>query len=800
VKPKPLAPEALICRCEDSDFRRPAAPENLPTLPGQQRGMEALAFGLSFSEKRFNTTVTGAPGSGKTTTVKRIVEERAAAEPPASDICLHQNFSNPLKPKVLYLAAGGGRQVNRMVEDLLTLLGKHIPKMLEQPDTKARIQEIQDRFGQQERALSHEIDAFAEQIGVAVQPTPQGMNLIPLKEGRPMQEEEFFSLSVEDRQAIDDRRKSLLQRMAEVNPRLLALEKQRRQDVEGFVEQLVREMVRGYLSEMRKRIQDGDRLGEYLERLGEEIVEKRFLFLSDALGTTPFGTAQLEVMRQQFAQSCKLNVLVDRSGQSSAPVLMELNPNYSNLIGGIDYVEEHGVLKTDFSQIRAGSLIQADGGYLILQAADLIQQPMAYQALKRALRSGRVRLQDPLTELGMRTVSHLEAEPVDIRVSVVLIGSEELIDLIRIVDDEFTRLFKIRADFSGTIVRTPEVMEQYAAYLDYQARENGVLPLAQGALARLIEESSRMVSHQRRLSGQVTELVDILVEANQFARAEGANELTRELVHRALEYRHYRHSKFEEIVQREISEGTILVDFDGLRAGQVNGLAVYQAGRVMFGVPTRITAQAYAGRTGIINVEREADLSGRIHTKGVLILNGYLGRLFARKRPLALSVSITFEQNYGGIEGDSATCAEFFVTVSAISGVPLKQAIAVTGSMNQHGQVQPIGGVNEKIVGFFRFAKEHGFPEGSGVIIPAQNAINLMLPPDVIEAAEAGKFHIYPIERVEDGLELMTGLPAGEPGPDGEYPPGSVFGMAMAQLKEFSRHREAEHAPPGAER
>jgi predicted ATP-dependent protease len=318
------------------------------------------------------------------------------------------------------------------------------------------------------------------------------------------------------------------------------------------------------------------------------------------------------------------------------------------------------------------------------------------------------------------------------------------------------------------------------------------LPLAKGGLARLIEESSRMVSHQRRLSGQVTELVDILVEANQFARAEGAQELTRELIDRALRYRHFRHAKIEELVQREISEGTILLDADGTRLGQVNALAVYMTGQVIFGMPTRITAQAYAGRMGIINVEREADLSGRIHTKGVLILNGYLGRLFAQKQPLALSVSITFEQNYGGIEGDSATCAEFFVTLSAISGVPLKQAIAVTGSMNQHGQVQPIGGVNEKVLGFFRFAKEHGFPPEAGVIIPARNAINLMLPPEVIEATAAGKFYIYPIERVEEGLELMTGLPAGEVQPDGTYPLDSVFGKAMARLHEFSKQRERE--------
>jgi len=334
-------------------------------------------------------------------------------------------------------------------------------------------------------------------------------------------------------------------------------------------------------------------------------------------------------------------------------------------------------------------------------------------------------------------------------------------------------------------VRTPEVLEQLVAYLAFHARRLELLPASEGALARVVEETSRRVAHQGRFSAQVNELLDILIEADVLARSAGQKLLTRQGVQEALERRQQRHSKIEELVKREISEGTILLDFDGAKVGQVNGLAVYQVGRVAFGIPTRITAQAYAGRRGIINIEREADLSGRIHTKGVLILNGYLGKLFARKQPLALSLSITFEQSYGGIEGDSATCAEFFAALSAIAQVPLRQAIAVTGSMNQHGEVQPIGGVNEKVTGFFQFAREHGFPAGSGVIIPAVNQVNLLLPEEIIQAVADGRFAIYPIRRIEEGLEIITGRPAGTAGPDGTFPPDSIYGLAAAKLAEF---------------
>ncbi|MCZ6729656.1 MAG: AAA family ATPase [SAR324 cluster bacterium] len=795
MKPVELKPEELICRCAESEIPAPATKspdDEPPTLPGQDRGLGALEFGLSLKKKWFNIAVSGAPDSGKTTIVHGVVSERASTEPPGMDICIHQNFANPHKPGVMFLPPGSGHIINGLLDELLKLLDNQIPHLLEQPSVKAQIQELRETYELRERELSRSVEEFAEQRGIVMQSTNQGMNLIPLADGKPMTEEAYLSMGVEEREGIAARRKEVLEQLSEVNPQILAVVKEMREAVEAFVKNAVRELLSGYHADMRSLIpEETPELAAFLEALEQEIINKRYLFLGESGSAQPFGGAQLQVMRQQFAKQCRLNIVVDRAGESSAPVVVENNPTYSNLIGGVDFIEEQGVLKADFTQIRGGSLLQASGGYLIVQAEDLMQNPLAYYSLKRALRSGEVKLRDQMAEMGLRSAAHLEPQAVPVNAKVIVVGDERLVHLMQTADEEFARLFKIHADFSGTLERTPEVLEQFVSYINHHAQEDGLLPLDQGGMARLVEEASREVSHQNRLSAQVQRLLDNLIEADLLARKEGQFTLNRDMVSQALSKKRYRHSKIEEIVKREISEGTILLDFEGSRVGQVNGLAVYQVGRVAFGVPSRITAQAYAGRSGLINVEREADLSGRLHTKGVLILNGYLGKLFARKQPLALSVSITFEQNYGGIEGDSATAAEFFVIVSAIAQVPLKQSIGVTGSMNQHGEIQPIGGVNEKITGFYQFAKEHGFPDGSGVMIPAVNKVNLMLDEEIVAAVREGKFHIYPVGRIEEGLELMTGLSAGELQSNGEYTPQSVFALCMEKLQEFSREAKA---------
>lgn len=797
MNPVELKPEELLCRCAEEDIpeavRQPERERHAPLLPGQTRGIESLEFGLSMKKRWFNISVSGAPDSGKGTIVFHVVNERAAMEPPGMDICIHPNYSAPDKPGVLFLPPGLGSVVNRLIEELLKLLDNQIPHLLEQPSVKAQIQALREGYEQRERELSRIVDEFAEGKGIVMQTTGQGVNMIPLADGKPMKEEDYLSLDVETREEIASRRKEVLEKMAEVNPQILVVAKEMREAIESYIERAVRDLLRSYLGDMRGLIPEPTpELETFLDALEEEIVAKRYLFFGESASVQPFGGQQLQVMRQQFAKRCHLNVIVDRAGAAGAPVVVENNPTYSNLIGGVDFIEEQGVLKADFTQIRAGSLLKASGGYLIVQAEDLVQNPFSYYALKRALRSEEVKLQDQFADMGWRSAAHLEPMPVPVNTKVIVVGDERLVNLMMTLDEEFARLFKIHADFSSTLVRTPEVLEQFVSYITHHAAKEDLLPLDKGGMARLIEEASREVSHQNRLSAQVRRLLDNLSEADLIARRQGQFTLTRQAVAQALEKKRYRHSKIEEIVKREISEGTILLDADGAKVGQVNGLAVYQVGRVAFGVPSRITAQAYAGRAGLINVEREADLSGRIHTKGMLILNGYLGRLFARKKPLALSVSITFEQSYGGIEGDSATAAEFFVTVSAISQVPLKQAIGVTGSMNQHGEIQPIGGVNEKVTGFFQFAKEHGFPQGAGVMIPQVNKVNLMLDEEVIEAVREGKFHIYPVSRVEQGLELMTGLPAGEPAEDGQFPADTVYAKCMANLLQFSKEAKAD--------
>ena len=784
--PKELTPADLICRCGVEELPQEIDQHPEALLPGQARGTSALEAGLDLKKRWFNITVTGAPGSGKTTAVQQLVQQRAVNEPPGLDICLHQNFANPQKPGVLYLPPGQGTALNHTIDILLKELDKQVPALLEQPSIKAQLQQLRSLVDQEVAGLTREIEDYAVEQQVVVQSTPQGVNLIPMAQGRPMKEEEYLSLTPGQRKHVDDARQNVMKRMAEVNPKILALEKRKRDSIEEFIEKTVRELVQLYMQELYTAAEHQPRLTAFLASLEEELVEKRFLFLSDS-SAAPFGGAQFEVMRQYFAKTCKLNVMVNRGGETAAPVVTENHPNYSNLIGGINFIEEHGVLKSDFMQVRAGSLLQASGGYLVVQAHELVQQPIAYAALKRALRYSEIKLRDQISELGFRSGINLEPEAVRVNAKVIIIGDEYLIQLITSLDDEFARLFKINADFSRTLERSPDVIRQFVAYLTRAAAHQALLPFAPSGMTRIVEEASRRVAHQGRLSAQINELVDTLIEADQVAREHNQGELDRAVINEAVERKRYRHGKIEEQVKREISAGTILLNFEGSAIGQVNGLAVYQVGRVAFGVPTRITAQAYAGRSGIINIEREADLSGRIHTKGVLILGGYLGQLFAQNEPLALSVSIAFEQNYGVIDGDSATAAEFFATLSTIAQVPLRQNLAVTGSMNQHGEIQPIGGVNEKVSGFFQFAKEHDFPVGCGVIIPATNRVNLMLDEEVISAVEAGKFHIFPISRAEEGLELLTGLLAGKRDAEGNFTPGSVYHRAEQHLEAFMR-------------
>jgi predicted ATP-dependent protease len=789
--PAKIKPDELTRPCDDAEVRRALAepaPEP-PTLPGQVRGVDAVAFGLSLKQANFNLTVSGVSRSGKTTLVEQLCRARAAAEPAGRDACFVPNFADPHRPTLMYLLPGSGAQLNRLVDTLLTTLDTQIPNLIAQPSLKAQIQQISEGFNSRIQALTREIEQIARENGVFVQTTPEGVNMIPLKDGKPITHEQFISLPGEEREQMDRQRRVVLARMGEINPKVMELEKERRDAIEEFLARGIRQLVRGTVAGVRQRLEEEPRLVEFLTALEEELVEKRFLFLAESSGLQPFGGVELQTLRQQFARNCRVNVAVSRAGATTAPVVVENNPSFTNLIGGVDFVEEHGVLKTDFHQIRAGSLLQASGGYLIMQATDLLQYPSAYAALKRALRAGHVALRDQFTELGLRSGAHLEPEPVKVNTKVIVVGEDTLIQAILAWDDEFAGLFKIHADFSPTLPRTPEVLGQLARYLTYHARRHELLPPGEGAIARLIEEAGRKVSHQHRLTAQVNELLDILIEADALARQEGAAALSRETVERALRLSHLRHSKIEDLVEREISEGTILLDFDGAKMGQVNGLAVYQAGRVAFGIPARITAQAYAGRRGIVNIEREAELSGAIHTKGLLILSGYLGRLFAGRQPLALSVSVCFEQTYGGIEGDSATAAEYFAILSAIAQVPIRQSIAVTGSMNQHGEIQPIGGVNEKIAGFFRFLRERGFPPGAGVVIPAVNRVNLMLDGEVAAAVADGRFSLYPIRRIEEGLAILTGMEAGEMSEAGEFPPDSVYGRAQVRLRAFAANR-----------
>ncbi|MFQ6111703.1 MAG: Lon protease family protein, partial [Nitrospinota bacterium] len=481
----------------------------------------------------------------------------------------------------------------------------------------------------------------------------------------------------------------------------------------------------------------------------------------------------------------RVNVIVDNSDLSSPPVIHETNPNYNNLFGRIEKRPLFGTFITDFNMIRAGSMIRANGGFLIVNALDVLLNPGVWPALKRSIRNQEVRIEELAEQYGFAWTGGIKPEPVPTNVKVIMVGSPHIYHLLYALDEDFRKVFKVKVDFDHNMERSPENIEAYASFIAYRCREEGLLPFDREAVARVLQHGVRLAGDKKKLTSRFSEVVDTIREASFWARKEGSPVVRAQDVQKAIDEKDFRSNLLEEKIQELIGEGTLMVDLEGAVVGQVNGLSVYNVGDFTFGKPSRITARTFMGEEGVINIERESKLSGRIHDKGVLILSGYLGGKYARNRPLPLSASICFEQSYEGVEGDSASTAELYALISCLSDLPVKQGIAVTGSVNQRGEIQPIGGVNEKIEGFFDVCNARGLTGDQGVIIPHQNVKNLMLKQKIIDAVAQGRFHIYPIHNIDEGLKILTGVEAGELLPDGTYPPESVHGRADARLNEL---------------
>ena len=746
----------------------------------------------------YNLFVTGIESTGKTTIVQDIVRAHAAGLETPSDWCMVNNFQDPFRPLAIAVPNGRagefGKQIQRLVENLKIRL----PQAFEDSAFQEKQNSLKQHFETQEQAIFQELEKSAQQRQLAIHKASGGIQAIPLKDGQPMTREAFDQLEGAERKKIE----AAIQVMAaEIEAGLREVHKIRQnltKEMEKLVAKLARMVVRDRIAVLHEAYKAWPDMVRYLEALQNDIVENVPLFLPDGKAEAPEPEPWLSTERPSLKRYL-VNVLVDRRDASGAPVVFEPNPTHSNVFGWIEKRSHMGTVSTDFSMVRAGSMLQANGGFLIMEIESVLNSPLVWEALKRALQNKQLYIEEGAAAAGHTTVS-LRPAPIPLEVKIVLLGGYEPFQALQNFDSKFNKLFKVRADFDYEVAHNDETVQQYARFIARVCREEKLLHFTPQGVAAIVEFGQKFVSHQKRLSLRFGPIVGIIKESDYWARQENAAAVTDQHVYRAFNEHRFRYNLYEEKVHAAYLDETLLIDVDGAVVGQVNALAVYQMGDISFGRPSRITAETFMGKQGLINIEREARLSGKTHDKGVLILSGYLGRTFAQAAPLGLSVSLTFEQSYAGIDGDSASSTELYAILSSLSGVPLAQGLAVTGSVNQKGKIQSIGGVNQKIEGFFDVCQSRKLTGRQGVLIPKANVQHLMLKKEVIEAVAAGRFHIYPVGTVEEGLEILTGMPTGRADTKGRYPEGTVYHKVQARLDAYLaralKWRKAMNAMP----
>lgn len=768
-----LKPESLRAACDPDSLGFETTLDVTPLkekVVGQDRAVNALEFGLGIKDLEYNIFVAGPPRANKTETIMAYVSELAAAMPPPPDYIYVHNFKDGDRPKTLSLPAGKGRILKSDMEELIATLRMRIPEVFESEDYSSRRESLVHAFTQERNAILQELDAKASQEGFILNISPTGLMIFPGKEGKPMSEEELKGLTDEEREALRTKSNALHTEMNEAIRRIRKMEKEF-QEREKKLDQDVALYVVGHLmEELREKYKKLPQVLEYFKEVQEDILKN----IDDlkrrpgAPGPFPFPTPEPTFTQYQ------VNALVDHTETKGAPVILEGNPTYPNIFGAVERRAQFGALVTDFTLIRPGSLHRANGGFLIMEALPLLRWYFSYEALKRCLKDGQIKIEDLAEQIGLITTRVLQPQPIPLDIKVILIGDPYIYQLLYVYDEDFTKLFKIKAHFDWRMKKTDDHVQKFCALVSGFCQEHKLMPVHKTGMARLVEYAGELSGHSQKLTLQLKEVLDILKEANFWARSNTHDVIFGSDVEKAIREKIYRSDLPEEKMQEFIDEGMLFIETSGGVVGQVNGLSVYTLGDHAFGRPSRITATISLGKEGVVAIDREAQMSGTVHNKGVLILAGYLKSRFAQDKPLTLSASLTFEQSYAIVEGDSASCAELLALVSALAEAPLKQNIAITGSVSQRGEVQPIGGVKWKIEGFYKVCKARGLDGAQGVIIPKVNVQDLMLDQEVVDAVKEGKFHVWAVGHVDEALELLTGLPAGKRLEDGTWEPDTI--------------------------
>jgi lon-related putative ATP-dependent protease len=791
---EPLPPALLYRRCEPEElpFELCSELEDAPGLIGQERAVEALQFALRIRGKGYNVYALGAGGTGRHSMVDALLHERAAGDPTPPDWCYVNNFDDPQQPYRLQLPAGRGSVFAAAMRRLVTELRASLPAAFERDDYRTRREALEQQFRQRSEQAFGAVQQRAQAQNIALVRTPMGLAVAPSRDGKVLAPEAFNDLPPAERERIQHEIEAIQQDLEKAMRDVPLWEREHRDAVQALNRETAGVALAHLLEELRREYADLPQVGQYLDAVEQDIKENLDDFLAPAAPAAPASpepgppaSVSRDIENGRFRRY-QVNVIVDNGGWQGAPVVYEDNPTHQTLVGRVEHLARFGALVTDFNLLVAGALHRANGGYLVLDAQKLLTGALGWASLKRALNAGQIRIETPEQLLNLATTVSLQPEPIPLDLKIVLVGPPALYYLLSGQDEEFAELFKIAADFEDRVARTPATTLLYARMFCAMSRQEGLRPLDRAAVARVIEHAARLAGEADKLTTSARVFHDLLRESDQLAADAGKPVIGSAEIQAAIDAQIRRGDRIYRRLQEEIGRHTIRIEVDGAQVGQVNGLSVISLGALAFGTPTRITARVRLGRGEVVDIEREVALGGPLHSKGVLILSGFLGGRFGDKRPLSLHASLVFEQNYGGVEGDSASAAELFALLSALAEAPIKQSFAITGSVDQRGQIQAIGGVNEKIEGFFDSCQAIGFTGRQGVIIPASNVKDLMLRRDVVAAAEAGRFAIYPIETVDQGLQLLTGESAGEPDAAGAYPAGSLNQRVAARLDAFA--------------
>ena len=754
---------------------------------GQDRGIKALEFGLSVDSKGYNLYVEGPSGVGKTMYTKKYVGKVAEKKKVPDDWCYIYNFDNPNEPIAVSLSAGQGKEFRNDMDTFIEDIAKDIKLTFKNEDFEKQKTLMQSNFEQKKSVLLEKLNKDSLKHGFQVKAANNGVYMMPVIDGKAIEEEEFNKLDDEIKKAFEEKSTVVQDQIIEAINQIKVLEKQNNQKIDEWQANIALITINAHINPLKSKYKKNKKIAQFLDNIKADILKNINLFIED----TNIKSSNSTTPRQDPPKpwmSYRVNLFVDNSNLNGAPVIMDSNYQYHNLFGKLEYENQYGMLKTDYTMLKSGLLHKANGGYIILQASDLLANQICYDALKKALLVKELNIDNSMEQRSSMVMVSLKPEAIPLNVKVLLLGDSNIYHTLLSLDPEFKKLFKIKVEFEETAPRTDTNIQRLAKFVHSFSEKEGILPLNKDAMAKVVEYASRLADDKNKLSTRFNEIGEIISEASTWAKISKKKLVTADFIDKTLAERIERLKKYDSKYVEMIEENTLLISTSGYETGVINGLTVMTIGDYTFGKPAKITANTYMGKNGIINVERETEMSGPTHSKGVLIISGYLGETFAQDFPLSLTASLCFEQLYNGVDGDSASSTEVYAILSSLSGIPINQSIAVTGSVNQKGFIQPIGGVNEKIEGFYQICKMRGLNGEHGVIIPIQNVRNLHLSDEIINSVKEGKFHVYAVSNLDEGIEILTGVPAGKMNKDGKFPAGTVKYLAYEKLKKYAEN------------